>query len=102
MTVCFKEKAYLCHVRKGESFKRHSFCGISLKGRIYISFMENSFVREKNESTLTVHLKGRLDSMNAAEFSRDILASLADISMVVLDHPLSKMYRQFIFKRIFR
>ena len=30
-------------------------------------------------------MSGRLDSMNAAEFSRDILASLADVSTVILD-----------------
>ena len=47
--------------------------------------MENSFVKEKKESTLVVHMSGRLDSMNAAEFSRDILASLADVSTVILD-----------------
>lgn len=47
--------------------------------------MENGFVKEKKESTLVVHMKGRLDSMNAAEFSRDILASLADVSVVILD-----------------
>ena len=42
-------------------------------------------MKEKKESTLVVHMSGRLDSMNAAKFSSDILASLADVSTVILD-----------------
>ena len=47
--------------------------------------MEYSFVIEQKESWFDVHRRGRCESMRAAEFSRDILASLADVSVVILD-----------------